>query len=684
MSTFLGLPPALAPYAPQRVWVIWRWETKPNGDRTKMPYCAFNPQRKAKNNNPSTWSDFDAALKVYRAGLADGIGICLLNIDLAALDLDDCRNPQSGEIEPQARKLVERSGSYCEITVSNAGLRILVSSAGAKVHRRQSVPGANGMSVESYRRCERYIVVTGNPLPGTPSVLAAGDVLVDAVVAELDAAKAQAKEQAKGQAKGDKSKRRGKLDLDELIKNGERGQFGGDRSKALWFILCELIRRGTDNAQIATMLLDRSNKISEHIYDQNNPPLYVERQIEKAREEIAAQANDWITKTMARECDAACNLGNAVLGLREDGELKHVIGFDEMLCEPVLVQPFMAPADPAFEPRPVTDTDIQQIQMYLQWRALPKLGKDTTHDAIVSRAHERRFHPVRQYLDAIAWDGVERLPKWLTTYFGAAHDEYIERVGTMFLISMVARIYKPGCQVDHMLVLEGPQGVLKSTACRALAGKWFSDSLPEITSGKEASQHLRGKWLIEVAELHAISKAEASLLKSFVSRREERYRPPYARRDVFEPRQCVFIGTTNKDFYLRDETGGRRFWPVLTGQIDVEKIARDRDLLLAEAVWRYRQGEHWWPEREFEQEHIVPRQAERYEGDAWEEPIAAYLAGVSKTTVLQVAKATLDFELIDRLGTADQRRIAAIMTTLGWRRARRGGGGVRFWKKGTA
>jgi predicted P-loop ATPase len=367
-------------------------------------------------------------------------------------------------------------------------------------------------------------------------------------------------------------------------------------------------------------------------------------------------------------------LANVVIMLEREKRLAGALAFDEMQRMAMFVNPFGDDATPV----PLTDSDVVKIQQYIQHRGIPRIGKEVVHDAAELCARERSFHPVREYLTGLKWDGMPRLDKWVTTYLGAGDTPYAGAVGRMFLISMVARIFRPGCKSDYMLVLEGAQGAAKSTACSILSGGWFSDALPEIGS-KDAQQHLRGKWLIEVAEMHAMNKADTTLLKSYITRTTEQYRPAYGRLEVHEPRQCVFIGTTNKEVYLRDETGGRRFWPVRCGNIDLLGLTRARDQLFAEAVHLYHAGEQWWPERDFEREYIQPHQKQRYEADAWEQPIVEWLAGRFDVTVGEVASQALQIDK-GRLGTTEQRRIAAVLENLGWERGK-ASNGRRPWRR---
>jgi predicted P-loop ATPase len=415
--------------------------------------------------------------------------------------------------------------------------------------------------------------------------------------------------------------------------------------------------------------------------------LLARKQREKAGPRVVASWKDGLH--LSEKGKPLQTIHNAMLVLRHHPAVSECLAYDEMFCGPMLMAPIPGSQIAGILPRPITDADVTTLQEWIQKEGLRHLGKDIVHQAVDLRARERAFHPVKDYLNGLVWDGKPRLDFWLSYYLGVEPTAYAAQIGQMFLISMVARIFKPGCQADYMPVVEGPQGELKSTMCRVLGGEWFSDGLPDISSGKDAQQHLRGKWLIEVAEMHAMSKAESSLLKMFLTRTVERYRPSYGRKEVVEPRQNVFVGTTNKSLYLRDETGGRRYWPVKSVAIDIDALIRDRDQLFAEAVVAFHRGDRWWPDRDFEHEHIIPQQDARYEGDVWEPLVRDYVSGRDRVTLLEVARGALGYKAenplpdsrdtpVNRLGTADQRRLTAIMTVLGWHAERDKHG--RWWE----
>lgn len=400
--------------------------------------------------------------------------------------------------------------------------------------------------------------------------------------------------------------------------------------------------------------------------------------------QMGAGGRAWLTQCLRDgRGNILPNVANALIALRSDPELSDCFAYDEMMMAPLLMAPLpLDGPNVAHQIRPVTDVDVTAVQEYLQHAGILRLGKDTTHQAVDARAHECAFHPVRDYLSSLIWDGRERVAGMFATHFGAEPSPYASAIGRMFMVAMVARVFDPGCKADYMPVLEGPQGARKSTACSILGEPWFSDSLPDVTTGKDVSQHLPGKWLIEIAEMSAMSRAESAALKAFITRQAERYRPSFGRKEVIQPRQCVFIGTTNKAAYLRDETGGRRFWPIKVGTIDTDALAYDRDQLFAEALALYREDARWWPDDQFEREHIQPEQEARYDVDAWEESIRNFLVGRDKVLVGEVARDALNIET-PRIGRADQNRITAILERLGWSRLEKDWRGNIPWGSAT-
>jgi predicted P-loop ATPase len=363
---------------------------------------------------------------------------------------------------------------------------------------------------------------------------------------------------------------------------------------------------------------------------------------------------------------------------------KDVLSFDE-LANAVIVgrEPPMRDADRpsgTFEPRPWTDVDDVRTAAWIMDQFSFEPSPSAIASTVETAARRRSFHPVREYLRALTWDGVPRLERMLATYFGAADNAYHRAVGLRFMISAVARAFKP-CKADLMLILEGGQGAFKSQAVAALCStpRWFSDTPLNLLDTKAAGLSLWGKWIIEIGELAAFSRADANRIKTFVSSCSDNLRAPYGRRNQDFDRQCVFVGTTNEAHYLTDTTGNRRFLPVACDRIALDELRRDRDQLWAEATARYQAGEQWWLTAG---EAALARveQAEREVVDPWEETIerftlAPYVPQGGGAPVLRESFTVgdvlgyLGIETKDRSRAAET-RVGTCLAKLGWQRRR--------------
>jgi predicted P-loop ATPase len=366
-------------------------------------------------------------------------------------------------------------------------------------------------------------------------------------------------------------------------------------------------------------------------------------------------------------------LANAELALRLAPEMRGVLSFCEFSLDIIVPKSKMTPWGSGGDTGPYrwTDNDNTQAAVWLQREHGIYVPSGVAAEAALTVARDRSFHPVKDYLDSLKWDGTSRIEQWLPLYLGTANNEYTRGVGERWLISAVARIYRPGVKADCALILEGAQGIRKSTALRTLAPDWFADEISDFGS-KDAAMQLRGVWIVELSELGGLNRSEVESIKAFMSRSVDHFRPPYGRICINSPRQCVFAGTTNSATYLRDESGARRFWPVACTSIDIESLARDRDQLWAEAVDKYKVGARWWLDTADLVREAESEQMDRYEGDPWDGKIADWLESRQDVSMEQVLEMCIE-KPIAQWQQADKNRVARSLKALGWERYREPG-----------
>lgn len=281
---------------------------------------------------------------------------------------------------------------------------------------------------------------------------------------------------------------------------------------------------------------------------------------------------------------------NAIIA--NDSNLKKLFSYNTFDTKRYILR--SAPWREITEPEPVRNVDYAGVRNYIE-TAYGISSAMKVDDSLSLEIEKNTIHPIRSYLEALTWDGIQRIESTLAEYFGAADTKFNGAAFKKMMVAGVARIFNPGCKFDYMLVLVGEQGLRKSSFLNTLGKGWFSDTFSTV-QGKEALEQLQGAWIIEIAELSAFRKSEVEAIKHFVSKQKDDYRPAYARSPETFKRQCVFFGTTNNLEFLKDPTGNRRFWPVLCGQKQVKKdvfkdLPEEVDQLWAEAVHLYNNGE---------------------------------------------------------------------------------------------
>lgn len=395
---------------------------------------------------------------------------------------------------------------------------------------------------------------------------------------------------------------------------------------------------------------------------------------------------------------------NIRLILANDIHWKGAIGLNEMTG--VIVKRRALPPVPFVTSPgvgPWLDSDSFHVRLWFSEVCGLKVSSSLAWEVVQSVAAERAFCPLSDYLGGLSWDGVPRLDKMAVDIFGAEDTPYFRMAVAKWMIAGAARGLRPGAKVDSMIVLEGAQGIGKSRALSVLGGEWFFDSIVDM-SGKDGCQSVAGRWVVELAELSSLKKAEIESVKAFVSAQVDRYRPAYGKQVIEQPRRCVFAGTTNETGgYLLDTTGNRRFWPVKCGdRIDVERLERERDQYWAEAVHRLNLGELWYLTREVESlpGGAAEVQESRIAEDPWESSFDKWASDPCEVSMsltatgfapgkrrLEPGEGVTTSEVLlwaigmrpDQMTRAATIRIGAVMRRRGWRVRRPSGNHQRTY-----
>lgn len=394
---------------------------------------------------------------------------------------------------------------------------------------------------------------------------------------------------------------------------------------------------------------------------------------------------EWISLIQRSPEGEPCPIAaNVLIALRNAPEWEGVFAFDEFHHRSLFMRKPPWANGHWVGPASFTDADENRVLVWIQDAGI-HCRIEAVRQALSIVCDDNKFHPVRDYLDSLIWDGAARLDNWLTYYLGVEPiKSYTEQVGRCWMISAVSRIYHPGSMAKYALILEGEQDLGKSSALEVLGFPWFTDDMSELGT-KDSAMQASNAWIIELSELDSTRRADINTIKAFLSRKHDRFRKPFGRYVEECARQCVVAGTVNPSTpYLADETGGVRFWPVLCTAIDIESLKRDRDQLWAEAVARYKAGERWYLDNDDALTAAHEQQEDRFASDSWEDAIRDYLdtaKSINRVTTAYLLQNVFNLDLADH-DKYLQTRVGVIMSRrLKWPKGPRKHGSKREYAR---
>lgn len=709
----------IADLAERAQWLVWRYEPgeTPEKKPRKMPYYAGGGRRVGDQGSESDRAKlvpFAHAARAVEAGGFDGVGFAFLPGDgLIGIDLDGMIDPDTGEISERCAEIIRACDSYTEYSPSGKGVHIIC--AGETESFKSNKVGievfcgrqfftftgrewdgapseVRAIAPEVLRRL--YVTVKGKPEPASPAqpASAPGPVQMPGGRQRSVAETVALAEEALAYLSPDEYETW--ISIGMALKGlGNAGYYvwdawsarsekyaGGDDTRKRWagfnptqITLGTLFARAEEAGWVSpwAKAKDRKSRSApkaakpaqtprpapETPHDEEMPFHPSEAPAGEVMEGPDDQ-EDWPERLLRKKGEISPCLANAELVLSCMREWRGVIAYDEF-AEKTVFRSALPCAPRGADQGEWSDHLDAMAAIWLQRAWGVEFSPTTVLQAVEVIARQNRFHPVREALAALPpWDGVRRNGDWLSDYLGVEKTEYTALVGAFFLRGMIKRVMEPGCKFDYCLVLEGEQGKGKSTVARILSWKWFGDTDLDLNN-KDALLALPGHWVYEIAELGSLMKAEERKQKSFLSRQEDEYRPPYGKRLMKVPRQSVFIGTTNEEEYLKDATGGRRFWPVMCGdELNLEGLRAALEQMLAEALADYQAGERCWPSPEEQQRLFNPEQAKR----GMPEPFEDYLAKWVKD---QVAPFSMADVASGPLGLTPDKLTPAVVTRIG-------------------